>query len=174
LRPRLAAGLPLSWRRERGSCTQPQYHTLVRGRIMCASAQRQEAGFVPWEPSSHALGVLSLHNSAHTPVHTDQDRSVAPSCCVYYYKATVPTMCTYGGGGGRCPRYIVRADRHTNCGESSGGPKGVTNGFSSMIQKRARLIQSRSRTAPRVAASWTVRILRSHQPRRRIVLRSLR
>src|SRR5829696_9726898 len=39
LRPRLTAGLPLSWRRERGSCTQTQYRTPVRGRIMCATAQ---------------------------------------------------------------------------------------------------------------------------------------
>ena len=35
--------------------------------------RRTEAGLVPWEPSSHALGAPSLHNSAHTPAQRAQD-----------------------------------------------------------------------------------------------------
>jgi hypothetical protein len=65
-----------------------------------------------------------------------------------YDKIPVPT--TYLRREKRWPRYIVRAGRHTNCGGSSGGPKGATNGFSSIMKGRAKPMLSRSRTVRRV------------------------
>ena len=154
---------------------------LLTGRTVTRCPSRRPAFALPSAPPrSYKASFLMYKTSAKRvnlyirnimPTGAPLPR-VASVCYACYDKDTVLTMCTYGGGGGRCPRYIVRADRRTNCGESSGGPKGITNGFSSMIQKRARLLPSRSRTAPRVADVWSVRISRTYQPRRRGVLKS--
>ena len=58
---------------------------------------------------------------------------------------------------GRWPRCIARAGRRTNCGENSGGPKGATDGSSSITKKRAKPMPSRSRTAPRAAGGSSAR-----------------
>ena len=108
----------------------------------------------------HVSRPAVLRRSFLLAVLSRLDRGVAPICYACYDKVTVLRMCTHEGGESRCPRYIVRALRHTNCGQSSGGPMGITNGSSSMIQKRARLMVSKSRTAPRVEGGWNARISR--------------
>ena len=78
------------------------------------------------------------------------------SCDACYDKVLIPT--TYPRRESWWPRYIARAGRHTNCGESSGGPKGATNGSSSITKKRAKPMLSRSRTVPRAVRGLSASI----------------
>jgi hypothetical protein len=81
-------------------------------------------------------------------------------------------MYSRGGTGGHAILSVrVRAGRHTNCGESSGGPKGATDGSSSTTSKRAKPMLSRSRSAPRAVGGWSARICFPDSP---TVLRSIK
>src|SRR5687767_5719934 len=74
----------------------------------------------------------------------------------FYDRILVPT--TYSRRVSWWPRYIVRASGHTNCWESSGGLKGATNGFSSIMNSRVKSMLSRSTTARRAVGGLSARI----------------
>jgi hypothetical protein len=81
------------------------------------------------------------------------------SCDACYDKVLVSTP--YPRRESWWPRYIVRAGRNTNCGESFGGLKGATDGFSSIMNRRVKPMLSRSTTVRRAVGGLSARICSS-------------
>jgi hypothetical protein len=115
-------------------------------------------GSAPSSPAALALPIVPgvAFRFASSPLGLFLAWGLLRPCDSCYDKVLVPT--TYPRRESWWPSYIVRAGRHTNCGQSSGGLKGATNGSSSIMNKRAKPMLSRSRTAPRVVGGLSVRI----------------